>query len=217
VSIKRVFLLLVLLFFSTKASSLKILASEIDTNIKKAYNGLKSFSVNIVINIVDDQYKYFLAQDKNNVYIEWKGVNNSTSIKEEDIPVIPLNIKMYTTPYDFWRSLGIDINKISYDYVNHVPCLVIGGDKNRIFIDIEHFSIRKIEINNVSYLFDDFMYIGNYYLPHKIEIVCSDSLIKGDIEWSGINQSIEKIHEIRGSNFPETLIYCFPRFSEFFR
>lgn len=216
-SIKKFLVLLAIFFIATNVHSIKILATDIDAKVKKEYKGLRSFSINVTLNIIDKKYKYILSQDEKDVYIQWEGLDNGTYIREEDIPVIPLSVHLFTDPYSSWLKLGIDTTHISYEYVNHMPCLVL-GDNNKIYIDIEHFSIRKIVINNISYLFSDFMYIGNYYLPQKIDIMCSDSIIKGDIEWTGINQVVEnRANNIRGSYAIEPLINCLPNFSQLFR
>ena len=178
--------------------------NEIFLNVKKEYKGLKSFYMHVdFINVHGPQILYDYFQKGQDVKVLWSTSRNETRenllygyIKNgkiiEDVPIIPLTLQDFTNPEIVLYLMNLEKNKISYEYVDHIPCVVM-GNTNKIYVDIENFVIRKKIIEGKEYLFKDFVHIGNYFLPHKIEIKCGEERYIGQIVWKKINRE-EEIH-----------------------
>lgn len=203
---------------------------EIFINIKKEYKGLKSFYMHVdFINFDGRHISYDYLQKGQDVKILWSQSRNKTRenlmygyIKNgkiiKDVPIIPLTLQDFIYPEIMLYSMKLEKNQISYEYVDHIPCVVM-GDTNKIYVDIENFVIRKKIIDSKEYLFKDFVHIGNFFLPNKIEIKCGEKRYIGQIVWKEINIE-EEINYLRskkksrgGIKFDENmppLLKCLP-------
>jgi len=171
---------------------------EIFINIKKEYKGLKSFYMHVdFINFDGTHFLYDYLQKGQDVKILWSQSRNETRenlmygyIKNgkiiKDVPIIPLTLQDFIYPEKLLYSINLEKSQISYDYVDHIPCVVM-GDTNKIHVDIENFVIRKKIIDGNEYLFRNFVHIGNFFLPNKIEIKCGEKRYTGQIVWKEIN------------------------------
>jgi len=171
---------------------------EIFINIKKEYKGLKSFYMHVdFINLDGRHISYDYLQKGQDVKILWSQSRNETRenlmygyIKNgkiiKDVPIIPLTLQDFIYPEKLLYSINLEKSQISYDYVDHIPCVVM-GDTNKIYVDIENFVIRKKIIDSKEYLFKDFVHIGNFFLPNKIEIKSGKKRYIGQIVWKEIN------------------------------
>jgi len=172
--------------------------------ITKKYRGLVSFAVEV--SFEDAKGNIYMAQywqRKRDLKIIWKkkdrdkfvslliGILNSNQIKTypplKDFPVLPFSLEDFVAPYRVWNVLGLDLTVTSYDFVDHMPCVVIGGSFNKVFIDIENYVTRKKIIGNKTYLFRNFVHIGNYFFPTSVEVICEGMIFHGKIEWKNIN------------------------------
>ena len=175
---------------------------EIFINIKKEYKGLKSFYMHVdFINFDGTHFLYDYLQKGQDVKILWSQSRNETRenlmygyIKNgkiiKDVPIIPLTLQDFIYPEKLLYSINLEKSQISYDYVDHIPCVVM-GNTNKIYVDIENFVIRKKIIENKEYLFKNFVHIGNFFLPNKIEIKCGENRYIGQIVWKEINTKDE--------------------------
>ncbi len=171
--------------------------------ISKKYKGLESFSMKVSFeDIGGGSYiaKYWQRgenwkllwekKDKDNIIpliIEDSNLDNNKKLSLKKYPILPLSLQDFSDPYNDWVRWGIDVNCVSYEYVDHVPCIAIGNSLNRIFIDIENYVIRKKIINGRTYLFKDFLDVGNYLLPTIIQVKCNNGIFNGHITWEDIN------------------------------
>ncbi|WP_459877377.1 hypothetical protein [Desulfothermus naphthae] len=171
---------------------------EIFINIKKEYKGLKSFYMHVdFINLDGRHISYDYLQKGQDVKILWSQSRNETRenlmygyIKNgkiiKDVPIIPLTLQDFTNPEIMLYSMKLEKSQISYEYVDHIPCVVM-GNTNKIYVDIENFVIRKKIIESKEYSFKNFVHIGNFFLPNQIEIKCGEKRYIGQIVWKEIN------------------------------
>ncbi|GAB6887784.1 hypothetical protein JCM13304A_12820 [Desulfothermus okinawensis JCM 13304] len=210
--------------------------NEIITNVQTQYKGLVSFDIGVnfpSINASTIVYRY--VQKGSDVRILWgKNINGTvdcfmygrvTNGKViEDAPIIPLILEDFINLDKELDSMGIEKDNIYFDYVDHIPCFVIGG-LDKIYVDIENFAIRKRVAHGKEYIFRDFVHIGNYFLPNRVEIKCGENKYSGEILWNGINsgQEIEKIdlkNKKKGGPVPKQMppfFKCLPMASSFFK
>ncbi len=148
--------------------------NEIITNVQTQYKGLVSFDIGVnfpSINASTIVYRY--VQKGSDVRILWgKNINGTvdcfmygrvTNGKViEDAPIIPLILEDFINLDKELDSMGIEKDNIYFDYVDHIPCFVIGG-LDKIYVDIENFAIRKRVAHGKEYIFRDFVHIGNYF------------------------------------------------------
>ncbi len=208
-------------------------AVDVAANIQKKYEGLFSFSVEVEFLTDMGAYKICYYQKGEDVRIRWKvrrdgkyvsilQSNFSKGMVPEGFPVLPFSLKDFTSPYKEWKTAGINTQKFSYEYITHLPCVVI-GDINKVYIDIENFALRKKTINNVEYLFRNFVHIGNYFLPSNMDIKCNGHSYQGNIIWKHINKENSNLMEDTGKGGTSLkideppLFKCLPTAKELFR
>jgi len=124
----------------------------------------------------------------------------------------PLSVFHFWYPgdaYKFWQLLGINSEIMSYQFLEKTPCLVVGAEYQDLnspqlwLHKDKYFPLLVINWKKIKWNWQEYAELGNYYLPHKVEIAFPEGKeIEMDIKWKGINTKIPK-HLFDPSHFRE--------------
>ncbi|MFW6415503.1 MAG: hypothetical protein ACOCZ2_04220 [Thermodesulfobacteriota bacterium] len=207
------FAIVVLLLAFGQASAFFPNVMEVSEKINNRYGSMDSLKARISFSGNSTSYIQVWRQD-GKWRQEWIGRDgNSSEIVQAAIgkdrellasfpekSSFPLSVFHFWYPGEassFWQMLGINSGIMSYQFLDKTPCLVVGAEYRdfnspQLWLHKEkYFPLLVINWKKIEWKWKEYTAVGNYYLPHKVEIDSPEGkVIKMEISWKGINSKI---------------------------
>lgn len=116
-----------------------------------------------------------------------------------DIPFPPLNLDWVSAPRKEWRSLEIEDQVKSYQFLGDRPCIVLGAkygqsERSQVWIDLERYvPLRLITPSGIIWRWAEYYSLGNHLLPTRLIIEFPQGKrFAFDLNWRQVGTEISR-------------------------